>query len=263
MPTKENTIEARVPAADRWVAQVLDVPERAKSMRDWDTAFLRAGQLLDLEPGILVAAAESAGSRRYPKDLVTLQVLLPDGEWYTLTATEGKEWAFGMRETAREWLSVSHETRIRRALESSRARWRGALSVRQEGLESLRDVDLSAGQVRVFDPADDGKVYASRPEEIAALIAQTEVKLAEAAKMIEKREAQIAALDPPAAPDPSNGMMARSERLEALIDKYRDNPEVLAIVRALGVIVMSPGIRADLIVHDPQALAQADRAIAG
>lgn len=135
-----ETIETRLPNADRWVKHVTAVAERAKTGYDWQGDFYHANQLVDLEPGSLIADCDQVGSRKHPEDGVAIRVLLPTGEWLLLASERGKEWASALRKKAREWLALGADARVRRAVEEGAAEWRRKLQGREERLSGAREV---------------------------------------------------------------------------------------------------------------------------
>lgn len=69
------------------------------------------------------------------------------------------------------------------------------------------------------------------------------------------------AQSPAASPVSPDASPVSPARVHSLLKKFDDDPEVREMVRALGVIVLTPGIRAHLAANDPKALAQAERAL--
>jgi len=129
--TTTPTIECRIPDG-AWAKTVTEVEPRAKTGYDWTGDFLRAGQLIDLEPGEVLTVARNTGSRKHPSIEVTIYILMPNAEWASVVSYDGKEWASSLRKEARELLDLEPERRIKKVAAAQVTIWETKLAARIE-----------------------------------------------------------------------------------------------------------------------------------
>lgn len=243
-----NTVERRIPAADRWAREVTSVSPRAKTGHDITGEWLQGGRLTDLKVGALVLVCNDVGSRKRPCDEVDLYVVLPDGYdslyeqggsgLYYATTARGREWAVALRETLVDWLSLTPTQRVARALAELRDEAR-------DGLDDAREVaDRCAAQIEIvlgkaqahfsehkhpvsvpgIDADGDPHAYYTYEQGAESLRQQLQRAAGEAAEWVQLLERR-AALEIPADPDGRAAAIASLttavDQLAAAVDQLR------------------------------------------
>lgn len=150
-----KTVEVRLPNAD-WIKTVTSVDSRANSGFDWHGEFIK-GSLIDLEPGTLLLHCTTVGGKKHPVKDVDLEIVMPNAELLWIEGRRDNEWAAEMRSTARKYLDMPADKRIKTAAAATIEQWNDTLKKRREKLASVLAIydDLHALAARSF-PVDAG-----------------------------------------------------------------------------------------------------------
>lgn len=121
--SEPKTVEIRIPnmptmtgSDTTWARLLKSVKDKAKTGYDWLGDQRYCGKLCDFQQGDIVVTGGSKGSRKHGEKYVQMHVVIDEGYLVTVAWQVDNEWAVKMRNDAHDYLKLSWNERVAKAL---------------------------------------------------------------------------------------------------------------------------------------------------